>query len=343
MRFIIVLAFLVVSISAHATDLKVTGLLDFYYAADFNSPNNIDRDYTTQAARDGEFNVNLASIGFSHQQGKLESHLAIQAGTSVQSNYAGEPTTGTISGGTLSRHIQEAYIKYKVNDKTTVQAGIFFSHIGNESFISPDNWTYTRSFASDYSPFYQSGVGVQHQLDKHFMIEGYLLNGWQNMSEDDQNKAASVGIKYTNGKLKINYTNFLGRANQEDRIFHDFNAQYDFDDKFRIKALYDFGQDDGGDKKFYTYNVQLQYDVSEKATIAFRYENYNDPDETNISSLGNGFEIQGISANYDYKLEENYLWRIEYRSLTAEDDIFNKDDKMADTNSVLLTSLAVQF
>ena len=65
----------------------------------------------------------------------------MQAGTSVQANYASEPTLGTVSGPDLARNIQEAYVGYRVTDKLWIDEGIYFSHIGFESWISRDNWT----------------------------------------------------------------------------------------------------------------------------------------------------------------------------------------------------------
>ena len=72
---------------------KVTfgGFIDSYYAFDFNRPASFDRAYTTQPARHNEFNVNLAFIEAKIDAPRYRGRLALQAGTSVQSNYAGEP------------------------------------------------------------------------------------------------------------------------------------------------------------------------------------------------------------------------------------------------------------
>ena len=39
-----------------------------------------------------------------------------------------------------------------------IDAGIFFSHIGSESWISRDNPTNTRSLAADFTPYYETGI-----------------------------------------------------------------------------------------------------------------------------------------------------------------------------------------
>ena len=83
---------------------------DLYYAYDFGKPANFDRFYTTQPARHNEFNVNLAFVEARLAHDRFRGRVALQAGTSVQSNYLAEPSNGVISGGDLSRHIQEAVV-----------------------------------------------------------------------------------------------------------------------------------------------------------------------------------------------------------------------------------------
>ena len=70
---------------------------------------------------------------------------------------------GTVSGPDLARNIQEAYVGYRVTDKLWIDEGIYFSHIGFESWISRDNWTYTRSLDAEFTPYYQSGVKATYQ------------------------------------------------------------------------------------------------------------------------------------------------------------------------------------
>ena len=80
--------------------VTVGAFVDAYYAWDFNrpGPGNFDRAFTTQPARHEEFNVNLASVEVKLSGEHTRGRVALQAGTAVQSNYAGEPRTGSISG-----------------------------------------------------------------------------------------------------------------------------------------------------------------------------------------------------------------------------------------------------
>src|SRR5512141_1871784 len=122
-----------------STTVSYGAFVDAYYAFDFNEPANFDRSFTTQAARHNEFNVNLAFLEAKLAGSRLRGRLALQAGTSVQSNYSGESQVGSVSGPSLARHIQEAVAGFQLAPGLWVDGGIFFSHIGMESFISRDN------------------------------------------------------------------------------------------------------------------------------------------------------------------------------------------------------------
>src|SRR5215210_6486735 len=123
-----------------STVVTIQAFADAYYAFDFQRPPNRDRAFTTQPARHNEFNVNLAFVGIRVASAKARGRVAVQTGTSVQSNYAGEPTVGAVSGADVTRFLQEGTIGARVTPNLWIDGGVFLSHIGAESWISSDNW-----------------------------------------------------------------------------------------------------------------------------------------------------------------------------------------------------------
>src|SRR5579859_3963565 len=85
-------------VPAASDKLNVTwgGFIDAYYGYDFNVPPTIDRTlangspYSTTFDRSNEFNINMAMIEAKISSDKVRGRLALQTGTSVQVNYAGE-------------------------------------------------------------------------------------------------------------------------------------------------------------------------------------------------------------------------------------------------------------
>src|SRR5262249_43105333 len=122
----------------------------------FNDFHPRTRAYLTQPVRDREPSVNLGYGEIKLNTDRFRGRLAIQGGQSVEQNYAAEPEQGV-------KYIQEAVLGTTLGEDLWVDAGIYFSHIGAESWISSNDWAYTRLLASDFTPYYQSGAKLSYQ------------------------------------------------------------------------------------------------------------------------------------------------------------------------------------
>ncbi len=49
----------------------------------------------------------------------------------------------------------------------------------------------------------------------------------------------------------------------------------------------------------------------------------------------------GYSLNFDYRITDNIVWRIEGRILDSKDKIFIHDTQSVNTNTFVTTSLAI--
>ena len=344
--------------AAPDTVVKVTfgGFVDGYYAYDFNRPPSIDRSYTTQPARHNEFNINLADVEAKVDGPRVHGRLALQAGTSVQSNYAGEPTIGSVSGSTLSRHIQEAFAGYKVADKLWIDGGIFFSHIGNETWISRDNWTYTRSFVSDYTPYYETGVRAIWQATPALTVTGVIVNGWQNISETNSDKAVGVRLDYAlSPTVTVSYDNFFGNEQPDSvrsrlRIFNEALLKAQVTSAFGIQLTADYGlqrraSGDGNDA-FYIGAVVGRYALSSKVALNGRVEYFSDRNGilTSVPEGADGFRTGGASIGVDVLPQSRLLWRTELRGFTARDHVFpnrSTTNPFSKNDGFIVTSLAL--
>lgn len=335
------------------------GFVDTQYAFDFNAPASGDRAYTSQPARANEFNLNLGFLEANLSSEKLRGRLALQAGTSVQSNYSAEPTNGAVSGPDLSRHIQEARVGYKISDKTWIDAGIFFAHVGAETWISRDNIILTRSLVADYSPYYMSGVKVTHAATDALTLQLLITNGWQTISENNTDKNIGTGIEYSLRNVSFVYNTLIGRETSPDllgaprpaefRHYHNFivrnkNAEnlewaVEFDLGFQNKSVGSGGSDwQGG-------SLMARYKVSDTQKIALRAEYFDDPDQIVIvTGQTQSLSAYGGSIGWDQALESYLLWRTEVRYLQADDKVFPKNtSEISKNNTTITTSLALSF
>lgn len=346
------------SVGAYAQvpqDVKIGGFIDTYYAYDFNNPKLHERSYTTQPVRHNEFNVNLAYIDATIKREKTRGRLALQYGQSVTKNTVNEPKQGQTSGPQDAKVFQEAYVGKKLGEKTWIDGGIFLGNIGAESWISKDNYTYSRALNLDYVPYYSAGVRLEHRLSEKESIQLQVLNGWQNMSEDNHGKA--IGMQYKrvmSEKSTFTYNNFFGDEEQTHpaprfRAYHNLIFNHVASADWQFIYVFDIGHqsqktNDGVDA-WYATTFTARRVLTELDSVSFRAEWYNDRHQCNVATkTPNGFEVAGASVNYDRKLDEQALWRTELRGFSSHDKIYPRGTgHLNRLDGFLVTSLSMWF
>lgn len=336
-----------------------SGFLDTYVAWDAGRPRTLDRGFSTTAARHGEFNVNLAHIAAAYESPNVRGRLALQAGTSVQVNYAAEPRVGAASGPDLSRMLQEAYAGVRLGQGLWVDAGLYFAPFGRESWISADNWTYTRSLIADNSPYYQTGVRLSWQATPTLAAQFHLINGWQNISETNDDKAIAASLDWTVAKGHVlSWDAFAGNEQPDSlprrlRVFNEISWQGALTDRLEAMATFDLGQQarstsTGGTATWWgTALIARQAVTPGRVWVALRGEAYHDPDRVIVQPTGTAALVtRGGSVNLDVAPQPGVLWRTELRTLRGREAIFDDRDAaggLARRNVVLVTSMSWRF
>jgi hypothetical protein len=333
------------------------GFIDTYYAWDFQRPANFDRAYTTQPARHAEFNINLAYVDAKLAGPRYRGRLALQWGTSVQANYAGEPRLGGVSGPSVSQFIQEAFVGYQLAPTLWLDAGIFFSHIGYEGWISRDNPTYTRSLIADFSPYYEAGAKLTWAPAPTLTTTLAVVNGWQNVSNYNTPPATGVRVEYApSSRLTLTYDNFLGNVAPDTmparlRFFNEIAAQIKPTADWLVAAVLDGGLQgrstaNGGTAAWYGTSLIGRYSATDRLAVAGRLERYIDPDETIVmTGLGVPFNTSGASLGLDFALAPQVLWRSEVRGFWSSDPVWptKQPHTYARRDGIATMSLAMRF
>lgn len=156
-----------------------------------------------------------------------------------------------------------------------------------------------------------------------------------------------------NEKVTINSSSFVGndKPNSEKkmRYFHDFYVINQWNEKLQTVFGFDIGaeQKEKGSSRYNSWfspNFLVKYQLNEKMAIAGRAEHFSDKKNVIISPQNNlGFQVFGISANVDYQIQKNILWRIEARNFNSKDFIFLKNNNFSKNNFVLTTSISAWF
>lgn len=330
------------SAQAARADSEVTTTLyaDTYYAHDLNDLPSRERPYTTQAYYNDQYALGLGYGSVELNDDEYRGRLAVQYGSAVVANYAPEPQE-------FWRYFQEAYVGYRVAPKFWIDAGIYFSHIGCESFISRRDITYTRSLVADNSPYYQTGIRATYEFSDDLRAQLHVIRGWQNISADE---SAALGTQVVWGGARgfqFTHNTFLGDVHGT-RFFNDFIFAYQGESGWRSYFTADVGmqqqREQGGTAWWHGWSLVTQYPLHEEVRLGTRVERYDDPDRVIIEAVnGKSVNFTGLSANIDWDVTEWLLWRNEYRVLFDTKSVFPQGDGFRDYDQVLVSSLTVQF
>ncbi len=340
-------------VDTSASTLTFTGYAEVYYAYDFNEPADHNRpSFFYSHNKHNEFNLNLGFVKTSYNSNRIRANVALAAGTYMNANYAAEP-------GVL-KNIYEANagVKISKNSNLWIDGGIFASHIGFESAVSKDCWGLTRSILAENTPYYESGAKLTYITDNSkWLFSGLLLNGWQHIQRPDGNNTPAFGTQVTytpNANVTINYSTFFGNDKPDSvkqmRYFHNLYAMVHFTEHFHVTAGFDYGmeQKSEGSSDFNTWYspvVIVKVIINDRWSMTGRAEYYTDENGVIIpTGTENGFQTSGYSLNFDYRIRDNAVWRVEGRTLNSKDKIFvDADGKATNTNTFVTTSLAVSF
>ena len=299
--------------------------------------------------RYGSPKLNHAYIDMEYGSSKIRMKTAVHTGTYVRDNYSAESKA--------LRPILNAYVGYQISKAKNIwiDAGVFPSYIGFESVNAFDNSTLTRSLLAENSPYYLSGIRLNHTLPKDQQLNFFILTGWQRIAPLKGNSLPALGLQWVrkiNPDQTLNWSFFAGSEfPDEQRRMRYFNNFYWQGKKgpWTYTMGFDFGAEQQS-KNNYRYNhwwspvLIASYAFNEQLKAAARIEHYNDKSSVIIKSEnGNRFIGSGYSLNLDYQPNTQLLFRIEWRKLRASNQVFYGISGLADRTTYLTLSASYRL
>ena len=167
---------------------------DFGYLRDFNDPSNhLFRNRGT-TPRVNELDLNMAGIFFSKDvsaNSRWGAELLVQAGEDSKA-FGFSATAPNLPGSNWLRQFGRADVSYlaPIGKGLTLQAGIFNSLIGYDSLYAKDNFSYTRPWGADYTPYLMMGVNASYPFTQKLSGTFCVINGYWHLA--DANHVPSV-------------------------------------------------------------------------------------------------------------------------------------------------------
>lgn len=327
--------------------VTIQGYVDAYYAYDFNRPSSRNRPYFVSMAKHNEMTINLAYVSLRYNASRLRCHLTPGFGTYMNANYANEP-------GTLKNLVEAmAGVRLFPGKEIWLDAGIFSSPYTNEGAVSKDHLAYTRSFAPEYVPYYLSGVKLSVPLSYKWTATFYLMNGWQQIADVNNQKSVGTELHYrATGNLQLKWVTYVGNEYSADmpqngmRYFSDVYFIYN---RGRISmtgsTYYGIQERTTGRANWWQANVSTRYSFNDRLSVTGRVEYFNDPKSAQITPITDvtGFDSGSSSLGLNYKLGDVAIVRFEGRTFFSDKAVYLRGGQPVKNSNLLTTNLTLWF
>ena len=187
-----------------AGPIDFRGLIDGYYSFNNNHPAsgfNTLRNFDLKA---NQFSLNMVKISLNHAPEPVGFTLDLGFGRAWDVFHATEP-----AGKDLLRYIPQAYVSLKPQNLGGFQIdfGKFYTSAGAELTENNLTWTYGRGFLYTNGPYYHFGARLTKPLGKSFSVGLQLVNGWNNVEDNNSGKTVGITTAWTGKKISW-YNNY---------------------------------------------------------------------------------------------------------------------------------------
>ncbi len=173
---------------------------DTNFVVDTNQPRDHSLGGLTEEFREGEFQVEQASVGGDFHWQNVRGRILTMFGMFATTTPRNDASAGVGQWDLRDayRYVSEAYGGYhfNVSHGLNIDAGIFVSYIGLFSYYNFDNWTYQPSYVSSNTPWFFNGLRIQWFPTNKLKIEPWIINGWQSYAKYNGHKGFGGQILY---------------------------------------------------------------------------------------------------------------------------------------------------
>jgi hypothetical protein len=165
---------------------QVGAFLDVGYLKSFNSPSNHLFRSRGTTPRVDELNVQMGGVSL-RKKGTESSRWGVEltGHTGEDSQAFGFSATAPNMGeADWMRHLGPTNVSYlaPIGSGLSLQGGIFSSLIGYDSLYAKDNFSYTRPWAADFTPYLMLGVNASYGVTDTLTVTGFVLNGYWHLA-----------------------------------------------------------------------------------------------------------------------------------------------------------------
>jgi hypothetical protein len=183
-----------------AAQTQYGAFLDAGYLYDTNHPSNHAFRSRGTTWHVDEWDVNMMGVSLKKkpsEQSRWGEELIVQGGKDAEL-FGFSATAPNIAGATTLRHFGLANVSYlaPAGRGLTLQGGIFNSFIGYDGLYAKDNFTYTRPWGADFTPYLMLGVNASYPLTDKLTGTAFVLNGYWHLAAANHVPSTGAQLAY---------------------------------------------------------------------------------------------------------------------------------------------------
>ena len=326
--------------------IEFSGLVDGYYDLNFNHPADRTNQVRVLDVRANQFTLNMAKFSMQHAADPVGFRVDLGFGRGMDLYHFNEPDFSAM------KYVEQAFISWKPETAKGFQAdfGKFVSSAGAEVFETHTNWNYSRSLLYGWAqPFYHFGLRTSMPLNKHFSAGVQVVNGWNNVEDNNTGKTIGLTGTYTCSKVSWTNTYYVGPekkdTNQGQRHLYDSVLLLTPTSKLNAYINFDYGVDKmvlGGENRWVGIAGAARYQANSWFALSPRLEWFNDADGFNT---GTAQQLKEFTLTGEFKMAKGLLTRLEYRRDWSDQPFFNRGNQLANhkNQDTLLVGVVAYF
>src|SRR4051812_748127 len=338
----------------------LSGFVDVYYGQNFNNPSGQANGLRFFDGPTNQFGLNLLEMIVDKipdpSNSRTGYHIALGFGQAMNAVNGSEPKSGL----GFDQYLKEAYFSYlaPVGKGLQVDVGKFATPHGAEVIETKDDWNYSRGLLFSYAiPYYHFGVRAKYAFNDKYSLNGFFVNGWNNVVDNNTGKTYGIGFGWNpNKKFSIAQNYMAGPEENTNngnlRQLTDTVITYSPTSRVSFILNGDYGRGDRftapptgilSHPVFWTGVAgYIKYAFTSTSAIATRYEYYDDHDGFTVGTL-TPTHFNEFTATFEKLMAHHIISRFEFRRDMSNQPVFLKGSNPVLDQNTLTAGLVFTF
>jgi hypothetical protein len=292
------------------------------YTYNFENPDSQENDFRVFDHKANSFTVDLAELVFTKDApvGGVGYKLKLSAGETAKFIHS-----AGLGNSDQPFDLTEAYIDYvaPLGSGLKLRFGKFATYLGAEVIEARDDFNYSRSLLFNFAiPFTHTGLMAGYTFSDQLSAAAYLVNGWDNSSDEGKSKSAGASVTVTPiAPVSLIFNIMNGRESdsvagtEPNRFLFDWTGTVKPVENLTLMVNTDYGVEDdafsgGRDAKWYGIAGYAKYDFTKLFSLSGRGEYFRDSQGVRT---GTAQALKEVTLTPEIRLVDNLILRPEYR------------------------------